>query len=165
MTGKKRNNGRRQIPSIDDKGLYETYMRNHDEYAKRIHEQIDTYLESAFQDKAQSVCSGGENVFDEGVTLENFDIRKFLSVEEAEKERSEQYVDKFMVDADFTARPRKQIYIREETHKRIMKLVSVVGKGQVSMSSYIDNIINEHFNIHDAEIELAFDEALKAYRL
>ena len=70
-----------------------------------------------------------------------------------------------MVDADFTVRPRKQIYIREETHERIMKLVNVAGKGQVSMSSYIDNIINEHFNVYDAEIKTAFEEGIKAYGL
>ena len=46
-----------------------------------------------------------------------------------------------------------------------MKFVSVVGKGQVSMASFIENIINEHFNIHNAEIKAAFDEGLKAYRL
>ena len=43
-----------------------------------------------------------------------------------------------------------------------MKLVNVVGKGQVSMSSYIDNIINEHFNV-DAEIKTAFEEGIKTY--
>lgn len=165
MTGKKRNNGKRQFSSIDDKELYETYMRNHDEYAKRIHEQIDSYLEAAFQDKTQSVYSDGENGFDEELTLENFDVRKFIQIEDEEKERIEQYVDKFMVDADFTTRPRKQIYIREDTHERIMKLVKIVGKGQVSMSSYIDNIINEHFNVHAAEIKAAFEEGIKAYRI
>ena len=31
MTNKKRNNGKRQIPSIDAKEFYEIFMRNHDE--------------------------------------------------------------------------------------------------------------------------------------
>lgn len=46
-----------------------------------------------------------------------------------------------------------------------MKFVSVVGKGQATVASFIDNIINEHFTIHAAEIKAAFDEGLKAYRL
>lgn len=99
------------------------------------------------------------------VTFGNFEMGQFEPIDRTEKNRSEQYVDKFMVDADFTVRPRKQIYIREETHERIMKLVNVVGKGQVSMSSYIDNIINEHFNVYDAEIKTAFEEGIKAYGL
>ena len=75
------------------------------------------------------------------------------------------YIGKFMTDAGFTARLGRQASISEETHERVMKFVSVVGKGQISMASFIENIINEHFNIHNAEIKAAFDEGLKAYRL
>ena len=75
------------------------------------------------------------------------------------------YIDKFMSKADFTARNGKQVCIKEETHERVMKFVSVVGKGQATVASFIDNIINEHFAIHAAEIKAAFDEGLKAYRL
>ena len=75
------------------------------------------------------------------------------------------YIDKFMSKADFTARNGKQVCIKEETHERIMKFVSVVGKGQTSVASFIENIINEHFNIHNAEIKAAFEEGIKAYRL
>lgn len=45
---KKRNSVKRQIPSIDDKELYEIYMRNHDECKKKIHKQIDACLDEAF---------------------------------------------------------------------------------------------------------------------
>lgn len=75
------------------------------------------------------------------------------------------YIGKFMTDAGFTARLGRQVCVSEETHERVMKLVNVVGKGQVSMSSYIDNIINEHFNVYDAEIKTAFEEGIKAYGL
>lgn len=75
------------------------------------------------------------------------------------------YIDKFMTDAGFTARLGKQVCISEETHERVMKLVSVIGKGQISMASYIENIINEHFSTHAAEIKAAFEEGIKAYRL
>lgn len=137
---KKRNSVKRQIPSIDDKELYEIYMRNHDECKKKIHKQIDACLDEAFPNSS----SYKENDLEGDVTFGNFEMGQFEQIDRTEKNRSEQYVDKFMVDADFTVRPRKQIYIREETHERIMKLVNVIGKGQVSMSSYIDNIINEH---------------------
>ena len=158
---KKRNSVKRQIPSIDDKELYEIYMRNHDECKKKIHEQIDACLEEAFPNSS----SYKENDLEEDVTVDNFEMGQFEPIDVIEKERGEQYVDKFMVDADFTVRPRKQIYIRDETHERIMKLVNIVGNGQVSMSSYIDNIINDHFNVHNAEIKAAFEESIKAYRI
>ena len=158
---KKRNSVKRQIPSIDDKELYEIYMRNHDECKKKIHKQIDVCLDEAFPNSS----SYKENDLEGDVTFGNFEMGQFEPIDRMEKERSDQYVDKFMVDADFTVRPRKQIYIREETHERIMKLVNVVGKGQVSMSSYIDNIINEHFEAYAAEIKVAFEEGIKAYGL
>lgn len=41
---KKRNSVKRQIPSIDDKELYEIYMRNHDECKKKIHDFVTSYL-------------------------------------------------------------------------------------------------------------------------
>ena len=75
------------------------------------------------------------------------------------------YIGKFMTDAGFTARLGRQVSISEETHERVMKFVSVVGKGQVSMASFIENIVNEHFAIHAAEIKAAFEEGIKAYRL
>jgi len=75
------------------------------------------------------------------------------------------YISKFMTDAGFTARLGRQVCVSEETHERVMKLVNVVGKGQVSMASFIDNIINEHFAIHAAEIKAAFEEGIKAYRI
>lgn len=41
---KKRNSVKRQIPSIDDKELYEIFMRNHDECKKKIHDLVTSYL-------------------------------------------------------------------------------------------------------------------------
>ncbi len=105
---KKRNSVKRQIPSIDDKELYESYMRNHDECKKKIHKQIDACLDEAFPNSS----SYKENDLEGDVTFGNFEMGQFEPIDRTEKNRSEQYVDKFMVDADFTVRPRKQIYIR-----------------------------------------------------
>ena len=44
MTDKKRNNGKRQIPSMDTKEFYEIFMRNHDECKKKIHDFVTSYL-------------------------------------------------------------------------------------------------------------------------
>ena len=81
------------------------------------------------------------------------------------KERAEQYVGKFMANAGFTARYGRHVGISEDIHERVTKFVSIVGKGKISIASYVDNIINEHFNAYAAEIKAAFDEGLKSYRL
>ena len=105
-------------------------------------------------------------------TSKNGETKEYISIQStvnvtvsSQAEKRIGYIDKFMSKADFTARNGKQVCIKEETHERIMKFVSVVGKGQTSVASFIENIINEHFNIHCAEIKAAFDEGLKAYRL
>ena len=96
-----------------------------------------------------------------GATKEYISIQSTVNVTvSSQAEKRVGYIDKFMSKADFTARNGKQ-----ETHERIMKFVNVVGKGQATVASFIDNIINEHFAIHAAEIKAAFDEGLKAYRL
>ena len=101
-----------------------------------------------------------------GATNEYISILSTVNVTVSSKaEKRVGYIDKFMSKADFTARNGKQVCIKEETHERIMKFVNVVGKGQTSVASFIENIINEHFNIHNVEIKAAFDEGLKAYRL
>lgn len=101
-----------------------------------------------------------------GATKEYISIQSTVNVTvSSQAEKRVGYIDKFMSKADFTARNGKQVCIKEETHERIMKLVNVVGKGQVSMSSYIDNIINEHFNVYDAEIKTAFEKGIKTYGL
>ena len=100
-----------------------------------------------------------------GATKEYISIQSTVNVTvSSQAEKRVGYIDKFMSKADFTARNGKQVCIKEETHERIMKFVSVVGKGQTSVASFIENI-NEHFNIHCAEIKAAFDEGLKEYRL
>ena len=44
MTDKKRNTGKRPIPSIDAQEFSEFYMRNHDECKKKIHDFVTSYL-------------------------------------------------------------------------------------------------------------------------
>ena len=44
MTDKKRNNGKRQIPSMDAKEFYEIFRENHDECKKKIHNLVTSYL-------------------------------------------------------------------------------------------------------------------------
>ena len=99
-------------------------------------------------------------------TKEHISVQSTVSVTvSASTNNRNGYIGKFMTDAGFTARLGRQVCVSEETHERVMKLVNVVGKGQVSMASFIDNIINEHFAIHAAEINAAFEEGIKAYCL
>lgn len=101
-----------------------------------------------------------------GVTKEYISIQSTVNVTvSSQAEKKVGYIDKFMSKADFTARYGRHVGISEDIHERVTKFVSIVGKGKISIASYVDNIINEHFNAYAAEIKAAFDEGLKSYRL
>ena len=160
MADKTKNCGKGQLTSTDAKELYEAFMRNYEETMEEVGKQIDACLEETFQDRISSTISDKEECFDEDAAYENYDVGEFEPIDRMEKERAEQYVGKFMANAGFTARYGRHVGISEDIHERVTKFVSIVGKGKISIASYVDNIINEHFNAYAAEIKAAFDEGL-----
>mgnify|MGYP003229068118 CR=1 FL=1 len=158
MADKTKNCGKGQLTSTDAKELYEAFMRNYEETMEEAGKQIDACLEETFQDRTSSTISDKEECFDEDAAYENYDVGEFEPIDRMEKERAEQYVGKFMANAGFTARYGRHVGISEDIHERVTKFVSIVGKGKISIASYVDNIINEHFNAYAAEVKAAFDE-------
>lgn len=122
-------------------------------------------LKRHFKTVHRKLFADKEECFDEDAAYENYDVGEFEPIDRMEKERAEQYVGKFMANAGFTARYGRHVGISEDIHERVTKFVSIVGKGKISIASYVDSIINEHFNAYAAEIKDAFDEGLKSYRL
>ena len=160
MADKTKNCGKGQLTSTDAKELYEAFMRKYEETMEEVGKPVSyTHL------TLPTTISDKEECFDEDAAYENYDVGEFEPIDRMEKERAEQYVGKFMANAGFTARYGRHVGISEDIHERVTKFVSIVGKGKISIASYVDNIINEHFNAYAAEIKAAFDEGLKSYRL
>ena len=67
------------------------------------------------------------------VRFGNLEMGEFEGIDRREKKGREEYVDKLMVDGEFSVRGRKEMYMREERDEGIMKVVNVVGKGEVWM--------------------------------
>ena len=76
------------------------------------------------------------------------------SREETRRKRgkSPDYEELFIQEAGITARTGKSVYIRKAHHDKIMKIVQVIGKNQISLFSYIDNVLNHHFEMFQNEI-------------
>jgi TorA maturation chaperone TorD len=74
--------------------------------------------------------------------------------EETKRKRSKSpdYEDLFIQEAGITARTGKSVYIRKDHHDKIMKIVQVIGKNQMSLFSYIDNVLSQHFATYQDEI-------------
>ena len=73
--------------------------------------------------------------------------------EESRRKRKQQdYETLFIKESNVTARLGKTVYIRKEFHDRILKIVQVIGDNNVSLFSYIDNIIAHHFDTFQEDI-------------
>lgn len=74
--------------------------------------------------------------------------------EETKRKRakSPDYESLFLINADIPTRSGKLVSIREKYHDRITKIVQVIGKKEVSIFSYIDNVLNHHFETFQDEI-------------
>lgn len=46
----------------------------------------------------------------------------------------------------------KTIYLRKEFHERIQKIVQTIGNNEMSIFSYVDNVLEQHFSTYQDEI-------------
>lgn len=65
---------------------------------------------------------------------------------------AEDYEALFIRTAPTTTRSGKAVYIRKEFHDRIMRIVQNIGFNELSLFSYIDNVLEHHFNTYQDDI-------------
>lgn len=58
----------------------------------------------------------------------------------------------FFKEAEVKTRNGKVVYIRKEYHDRILKIVRVIGENELSLFSYLDNVLEHHFAVFQEEI-------------
>jgi hypothetical protein len=68
----------------------------------------------------------------------------------------EDYMTIFIKESNTVARTGKTVYVRKEFHDRIMKIIQVIGDNEVSLFSYIDNVIVHHFENFQEDITQAY---------
>jgi len=57
-----------------------------------------------------------------------------------------------------TAREGKTVYIRKQYHDRILKIVRVIGCNDLSLFSYLDNVLEHHFALFQQEITTLYNK-------
>jgi hypothetical protein len=62
------------------------------------------------------------------------------------------YEKRFLVRAGIPTRSGKLVGIRKKYHKRISKIVQVAGDNEVTIFSYVDNVLKHHFENFQDEI-------------
>lgn len=88
--------------------------------------------------------------------------------EETERKRKvvkPDYEEAFIHETTVTARQGKQVYIRKEYHDRIQKIIHVIGQNELSISSYLDNVLAHHFSMFVSDITESFNNHLKSYNI
>lgn len=91
---------------------------------------------------------------------EEVETAKRTAPEEPKRRRSkaqiqpepEDYETLFIRPAPSTTRSGKAVYIRKEFHDRIMRIVQNIGYNELSLFSYIDNVLEHHFNTYQDDI-------------
>lgn len=73
------------------------------------------------------------------------------------------YKAMFVHKTDFTASNGKHVSIREEHHERFWRILHVIGKKNVTMAEYLDNILTRHFKIFEKGIKGSYRKNFKSY--
>lgn len=72
------------------------------------------------------------------------------------------YIEKFMRPTEFPTRLGKMTYIRKDYHHIIANMIPVISNGTISISSYIDHVLTEHFKRYGKVIDDIYMEKLQA---
>jgi len=62
------------------------------------------------------------------------------------------YKKRFLVNVNIPTRSGKLVGIRKKYHSRISKIVKTIGDNEVTLFSYIDNILKHHFETFQDDI-------------
>ena len=74
------------------------------------------------------------------------------------KVKTQDYESLFIRTANgITAREGKTVYIRKQYHDRILKIVQVIGGNELSLFSYLDNVLEHHFSAFQDEITTLYN--------
>ncbi|MCP9809295.1 DUF3408 domain-containing protein [Cyanobium sp. HWJ4-Hawea] len=79
----------------------------------------------------------------------------------ARKNISADYETLFLRNTEGNARLGKSVYIRQDFHERLTRIVQIIGEDKVSLYSYLENLLEYHFKEFGDEIKKSFDDKYK----
>lgn len=104
-----------------------------------------------------------ENQEKEDVKQEGFLRNKTVQKEKIRTKKSldGSYGDHFLKTHSMMKRGDKSIYIRQEYHERLSRITQVIGKDEIPLYAYLDNILEHHFELFEKAITDDFNEKFK----
>ncbi|NDV80124.1 DUF3408 domain-containing protein [Dysgonomonas sp. 511] len=77
------------------------------------------------------------------------------------KKSKNDYESLFIKPADITGRQEKTVYLRGEYYERIMKILPLYKNTKLSVFSYVDAVMEHHFDIYEQEIREIYNSKNK----
>ena len=74
------------------------------------------------------------------------------------RNKEQDYGALFLKEATIPERIGKTVYVRKEYHERIQLILRVIGKDEVSLFSYIDNVLAHHFDTFQEDIKKLYEQ-------
>ncbi|ASE62048.1 DUF3408 domain-containing protein [Chryseobacterium indologenes] len=71
------------------------------------------------------------------------------------------YGERFLKSHTMNRRGEKSIYIRQEYHERLSRIVQVIGDDKIPLYAYLDNILEHHFEVFEKAITDNFNDKFK----
>ena len=72
------------------------------------------------------------------------------------RSKNQDYESLFIHNSVSDTRNSNTAYIRRDLHKRLMRIVQVVGDNKVTLYSYLNNILEHHFLMYQEDIETLY---------
>jgi len=72
------------------------------------------------------------------------------------------YEKAFLSTETIQKRGNKSMYLSEEYHERLTRIVQVIGSDKIPLFAYLNNIIEHHFQVFEGDITKEFKEKYKA---
>ena len=107
-----------------------------------------------------------EEQAEERVQLPATKIKQEAPRDESRKRKSKvqmetDYQSLFIHESSIAARSGKTVYICKEHHDRIIKILHVIAKNDVSLFSYIYNVLEHHFTTYQEDITELYDNNIE----
>ncbi|QIH34499.1 DUF3408 domain-containing protein [Sphingobacterium sp. DR205] len=79
----------------------------------------------------------------------------------SKKQSDLSYGERFLKNHSMNRRGEKSIYLRQEYHERLSRIVQVIGDDKIPLYAYLDNILEHHFEEFEKAITENFNEKFK----
>ncbi len=73
-----------------------------------------------------------------------------------------EYDTTFLKSTTMQAKGGKTVYVRPEHHARMTRIINTIGNNNLSITDYLDNVLNQHFKDYEIDINNSFRENFKS---